>query len=72
MLVLTGVTPEEGKENPHIIVSDDGKAAVWVGVIDDRILRRKFVKSSHTREHIAFRCHFPTNTQYTLVSQFFI
>ena len=35
MLVLTGVTPEEGKDNPHIIVSDDGKAAVWVGVIDD-------------------------------------
>ena len=35
MLVLTGVTSEEGKENPHIIVSDDGKAAVWVGVIDD-------------------------------------
>ena len=35
MLVLTGVTPEEVKENPHIVVSDDGKAAVWVGVIDD-------------------------------------
>lgn len=35
MLVLTGVTPEEGKDNPHIVVSDDGKAAVWVGVIDD-------------------------------------
>lgn len=35
MLVMTGVTPEEGKDNPHIIVSDDGKAAVWVGVIDD-------------------------------------
>ncbi|MBP3516946.1 MAG: hypothetical protein J6K31_00765 [Parabacteroides sp.] len=35
MLVLTGVTPEEGKENPHVVVSDDGKAAVWVGVIDD-------------------------------------
>jgi len=35
MMVLTGVTPEEGKENPHVIVSDDGKAAVWVGVIDD-------------------------------------
>ncbi len=35
MLVLTGVTPEEGKDNPHIIISDDGKAAVWVGVIDD-------------------------------------
>jgi hypothetical protein len=35
MLVLTGVKPEEGKENEHIIVSNDGKAAVWVGVIDD-------------------------------------
>lgn len=35
MLILTGVTPEEGKENEHIVVSDDGKAAVWVGVIDD-------------------------------------
>lgn len=35
MIILTGVTPEEGKENPHIVVSDDGKAAVWVGVIDD-------------------------------------
>ncbi|MEI3117686.1 MAG: hypothetical protein V8T12_01250 [Parabacteroides johnsonii] len=29
------MTPEDGKENPHIIISDDGKAAVWVGVIDD-------------------------------------
>ena len=35
MLVLTGVTPEEGKDNPHVVVSADGKAAVWVGVIDD-------------------------------------
>ena len=35
MLVLTGVTPKEGKGNPHIVVSGDGKAAVWVGVIDD-------------------------------------
>lgn len=35
MLILTGVKPEEGKDNEHIIVSDDGKAAVWVGVIDD-------------------------------------
>ncbi len=35
MLVLTGVTPEEGRDNPHVVVSDDGKAAVWVGVIDD-------------------------------------
>lgn len=35
MLVLTGVNPEEGKGNEHVIVSNDGKAAVWVGVIDD-------------------------------------
>lgn len=35
MLILTGVIPEEGKRNPHIIVSEDGKAAVWAGVIDD-------------------------------------
>lgn len=35
MLVLTGVVPEEGKRNPHIIVSEDGKAALWVGVLDD-------------------------------------
>lgn len=35
MLLLTGVTPEEGKDNPHIVISDDGKAAVWAGVIDD-------------------------------------
>lgn len=35
MLILTGVNPEEGKENEHMVVSDDGKAAVWVGVIDD-------------------------------------
>ena len=35
MLLMTGVSPEEGKGNPHIIVSADGKAAVWAGVIDD-------------------------------------
>lgn len=35
MLVLTGVSPEEGQDNEHVIVSEDGKAAVWAGVIDD-------------------------------------
>lgn len=35
MLVLTGVNPEEGKHNEHVVVSADGKAAVWVGAIDD-------------------------------------
>lgn len=34
MLIMTGINPE-GKGNPHIIVSKDGKAAVWAGVIDD-------------------------------------
>lgn len=35
MLVMTGVDPELSTDNPHIIASDDGKAAIWVGVIDD-------------------------------------
>jgi hypothetical protein len=35
MLIITGVDPDKGKGNAHIIVSDDGKAAVWAGVIDD-------------------------------------
>ena len=35
MLLLTGINPEEAGNNSHIIVSDDGKAAVWAGVIDD-------------------------------------
>lgn len=35
MLLMTGVSPEESKGNKHIIVSDDGKAAVWAGAIDD-------------------------------------
>ena len=35
MMVLTGVSPDRAKGNPHIVVSDDGKAAVWVGAIDD-------------------------------------
>jgi hypothetical protein len=35
LLVMTGVDPAAGKGNPHVIVSKDGKAAVWAGVIDD-------------------------------------
>lgn len=35
MLILSGVKPEEGTENEHIIISNDGKAAIWAGVIDD-------------------------------------
>lgn len=35
MLVMTGIDPAEADDNQHIVVSEDGKAAVWVGVIDD-------------------------------------
>ncbi len=35
MLIFTGVTPEDGKDNGHVVVSEDGKAAIWAGVIDD-------------------------------------
>jgi hypothetical protein len=35
MLVMTGIDPKMTDKNPHIIISDDGKAAVWAGVIDD-------------------------------------
>ncbi len=33
LLVMTGI--ESGESSPHIIRSDDGKAAVWAGAIDD-------------------------------------
>jgi hypothetical protein len=35
MLIMTGIDPKAAKGNGHIIVSGDGKAAVWAGVIDD-------------------------------------
>lgn len=35
MLVMTGINPEKGKGNEHVIVSEDQNAAVWVGAIDD-------------------------------------
>ena len=35
MLILTGIDPQAVKGNPHIVSSDDGKAVVWAGVIDD-------------------------------------
>jgi len=35
MLIMTGINPQVGKGNPHIIVSEDEKAAIWAGVIDD-------------------------------------
>lgn len=35
LLVMTGIEPEKAKGNEHIIVSDDKKAAIWAGAIDD-------------------------------------
>lgn len=35
MLMMTGINHSAAKGNPHVIVSDDGKAAVWAGTIDD-------------------------------------
>ena len=35
LLIMTGIAAGEGEGNPHIIRSDDGKAAVWAGAIDD-------------------------------------
>lgn len=35
MLIMTGIDPQLADANPHVIVSSDGKAAVWAGVIDD-------------------------------------
>jgi hypothetical protein len=35
MLIMTGINPEKGENNPHIFISEDGNAAVWAGAIDD-------------------------------------
>ena len=35
MLIVTGIDPAIREDNPHLIVSDDGDASVWAGVIDD-------------------------------------
>lgn len=35
MLIMTGLEENTPGKSPHIIRSDDGKAAVWAGVIDD-------------------------------------
>jgi len=35
MLVMTGIDTKAAKGNTHVIVSEDGKAAVWAGAIDD-------------------------------------
>ena len=35
LLVLTGVAADAPTDSPHIVRSDDGQVALWVGVVDD-------------------------------------
>jgi hypothetical protein len=35
LLIMTGLDPKSAAQNDHIVVSDDQKAAVWAGAIDD-------------------------------------
>lgn len=35
MLVMAGISADAPQENPHIIRSDDGRTALWVGAVDD-------------------------------------
>ena len=35
LLVLSGVNLQAPNDNPHIVQSNDGKAALWLGAIDD-------------------------------------
>ena len=35
MLIITGIKPGAAEANSHIIKSEDGKAEIWAGVIDD-------------------------------------
>jgi hypothetical protein len=32
---MTGIADGESRNNPHVIRSEDGKAALWAGAIDD-------------------------------------
>ncbi len=35
LLLMTGIDGSKAGDNPHIVKSEDGKAAVWAGAIDD-------------------------------------
>ena len=35
MMLFTGIDHAKAKNNPHVVFSEDGKAAVWAGAIDD-------------------------------------
>jgi len=35
LLILSGISTDAPKDNPHLIFSDDGKTALWAGAVDD-------------------------------------
>jgi len=35
LFIMSGVKDGAGKGNPHVVRSEDGKAALWVGAVDD-------------------------------------
>lgn len=35
LFIMTGIAGENAADNPHVIHSEDGKAALWAGAIDD-------------------------------------
>ena len=35
LFIMSGVSTDAPSDNPHILVSDDGKTALWAGAIDD-------------------------------------
>ncbi|QJE94703.1 hypothetical protein [Luteolibacter luteus] len=35
LFIMTGIADGKGEGNPHVIRSEDGKAALWAGAIDD-------------------------------------
>ena len=35
LLVMSGVADDAPRDNPHIVRSDDGKCALWLGAVDD-------------------------------------
>lgn len=59
LLVMTGISGGEG--NPHIIRSDDGKAAVWVGAVDDLWKLGKAVGQGGPWKNSAVRANVPSD-----------
>jgi len=35
LLALTGIAPERSARDPHVVMSEDATAAVWLGAVDD-------------------------------------